>query len=329
MSAAVSGSSGGGETGATPRATPSRRGEIRFGEHLTETMQVVRSGLTSGPGIAWVSLFLLLPLVGIGFISFMTRGANGEIQWPLTLVNYYRLAGFGLLGFDPQYPQIILRSLVLGAGTTLACLAAAFPLAFFIAGQPERRKQIALVLVVIPFWTNLLIRTYAWQILLGPGSALATLATALGLSQEGMPLYPSAFAVYIGMLCAYLPFLVLPLYTAVEKLDWSIAEAAADLGADRIRVFRHAILPQLTPGMVAGIILVFIPATGQFVVPDLLGGAKTVMLGNAIQQQFGPSRDWPFGSAIAFVGMSVVLLGLLMQSRYMSRRGTNGEEGLL
>lgn len=329
MSAAVSGSSGGGETGATPRATPSRRGEIRFGEHLTETMQVVRSGLTSGPGIAWVSLFLLLPLVGIGFISFMTRGANGEIQWPLTLVNYYRLAGFGLLGFDPQYPQIILRSLVLGAGTTLACLAAAFPLAFFIAGQPERRKQIALVLVVIPFWTNLLIRTYAWQILLGPGSALATLATALGLSQEGMPLYPSAFAVYIGMLCAYLPFLVLPLYTAVEKLDWSIAEAAADLGADRIRVFRHAILPQLTPGMVAGIILVFIPATGQFVVPDLLGGAKTVMLGNAIQQQFGPSRDWPFGSAIAFVGMSVVLLGLLLQSRYMSRRGTNGEEGLL
>ena len=302
------------------------KGEIRFGEHLTAGMQIVRSAMTSGPGIGWVSLFLLLPLAGIGFISFMTRGANGEIQWPLTLDNYHRLAGFGLLGFDPQYPQIILRSLVLGAGTTLACLAAAFPLAFFIAGQPERRKQIALVLVVIPFWTNLLIRTYAWQILLSPGSTLATLASTLGLVEHGRPLYPSTFAVYIGMLCAYLPFLVLPLYTAVEKLDWSIAEAAADLGADRLRVFRHAILPQLTPGMVAGIILVFIPATGQFVVPDLLGGAKTVMLGNAIQQQFGPSRDWPFGSAIAFVGMSVVLLGLLLQSRYSSRKG---EEGLL
>ena len=301
-------------------------GEIRFGEHLTETMQLVRSALTSGPGIGWVSLFLLLPLVGIAFISFMTRGANGEIQFPLTLGNYHRLAGFGLLGFDPQYPQIILRSLLLGAGTTVACLAAAFPLAFFIAGQPERRKQLALILVVIPFWTNLLIRTYAWQILLGPGSALATLASTLGLTEAGRPLYPSAFAVYIGMLCAYLPFLVLPLYTAVEKLDWSIAEAAADLGADRIRVFRHAILPQLAPGMVAGIILVFIPATGQFVVPDLLGGAKTVMLGNAIQQQFGPSRDWPFGSAIAFVGMSVVLLGLLLQSRYSAAKG---QEGLL
>ena len=302
------------------------KSEVRFGEHLTAGMETFRSALTSGPGIAWVTLFLLLPLAGIGFISFMTRGANGEIQWPLTFVNYARLAGFGLLGFDPQYPQIILRSLVLGAGTTLACLAAAFPLAFFIAGQSERHKQIALVLVVIPFWTNLLIRTYAWQILLGPDSTLARIATALGLSEAGMPLYPSTFAVYIGMLCAYLPVLVLPLYTAVEKIDWSIAEAAADLGADRLRVFRHAILPQLTPGMVAGIILVFIPATGQFVVPDLLGGAKTVMLGNAIQQQFGPSRDWPFGSAIAFVCMSVVLLGLFLQSRYASGKG---DEGLL
>jgi spermidine/putrescine transport system permease protein len=308
------------------RKAGARASTIRFGEHLTEAGELMRSASTSGPGIGWVTLFLLLPLAGIVFISFMTRGANGEIQWPLTFGNYHRLAGFGMLGFDPQFPQIVLRSLLLGAGTTLACLAASFPLAFFIAGQPERRKQIALVLVVIPFWTNLLIRTYAWQILLGPGSALATLATKLGLSAEGMPLYPSTFAVYIGMLCAYLPFLVLPLYTAVEKLDWSIAEAAADLGADRLRVFRHAILPQLTPGMVAGIILVFIPATGQFVVPDLLGGAKTVMLGNAIQQQFGPSRDWPFGSAIAFVGMSVVLLGLFLQSRYAAGKG---EEGLL
>ncbi|MEO8276779.1 MAG: ABC transporter permease [Thermoanaerobaculia bacterium] len=300
--------------------------EIRFGEHLTARLQLVRSATTSGPAIAWVSLFLLIPLLGIVFISFMTRGPNGEIQWPLTFLNYRRLAGFGLLGFDPQYPQIILRSLLLGAGTTIVCLAAAFPLAFFIAGQTGKRKQLALTLVVIPFWTNLLIRTYAWQILLGPDSTLARLAGALGLAEPGRPLYPSAFAVYIGMLCAYLPFLVLPLYTAVEKLDWSIAEAAADLGADRIRVFRHAILPQLTPGMIAGIILVFIPATGQFVVPDLLGGAKTVMLGNAIQQQFGPSRDWPFGSAIAFVGMSIVLFGLFMQSRYSAGKG---EEGLL
>jgi spermidine/putrescine transport system permease protein len=125
------------------------------------------------------------------------------------------------------------------------------------------------------------------------------------------------------MLCAYLPFLVLPLYTSVEKIDWTIAEAASDLGADGPRVFRHAILPQVMPGMVAGMILVFIPATGQFVIPDLLGGAKTVMLGNSIQQQFGASRDWPFGSAIALVAMGVVLVGLWLQTRYVSQ----GDEG--
>ena len=300
------------------------RTEVRFGERLTAQAELLRSSLTSGPGILWVSLFLLLPLAGIGVISFLTRGTYGEIELPFTIGNYRRIAGFGLLGFDAQYPQIILRSLLLGAGTTVVCLAASFPLAFFIAGQPERRKQLALTLLIIPFWTNLLIRTYAWQILLGPDSFLARVASTLGLAEAGRPLYPSVFAVYLGMLCAYLPFLALPLYTAVEKLDWSIAEAASDLGADKLRVFRHAILPQLVPGMIAGIILVFIPATGQFVVPDLLGGAKTVMLGNAIQQQFGPSRDWPFGSAIAFVGMAVVLVGLYLQSRSAAAREGEG-----
>jgi spermidine/putrescine transport system permease protein len=300
--------------------------EIRRGERLTRLGEWGRSLGTSGPGIFWVTVFLLLPLVGIGVMSFLSRGTYGEVQGPATLSNYARLLGFGLLGFDPQYPKIILRSLLMGAGTTLVCLLAAFPLAFFIAGLEGRKKQIALTLVVIPFWTNLLIRTYAWQILLGPESFLAKLATAVGLADAGQPLYPSVFAVYLGMLCAYLPFLVLPLYTSVEKIDWSIAEAAADLGADGPRVFRHALLPQVLPGMVAGIILVFIPATGQFVVPDLLGGAKTAMLGNAIQQQFGPSRDWPFGSAIAFVGMAVVMSGLWLNARVAARRG---EESLL
>jgi spermidine/putrescine transport system permease protein len=310
---------------AGPRLRP-HAPEIRFGEHLTPLGSIVRSGITSGPAIGWVTLFLLVPLVGILLFSVLTRGPYGEVGLPLTLLNYFRLAGFGLFGFDPQYPVIILRSLLLAAGTTLVCLLAAFPIAFFIAGLPGRAKQIALTLVIIPFWTNLLIRTYAWQILFAPDAALTRAAVALGIAEEGMPLYPSAFAVYVGMLCAYLPFLVLPLYTAVEKIDWAIAEAASDLGADGPRVFRHAILPQVMPGMVAGMILVFIPATGQFVIPDLLGGAKTVMIGNAIQQQFGASRDWPFGSAIALVAMGVVLLGLFLQTRTSAR---HGEEGLL
>jgi spermidine/putrescine transport system permease protein len=295
--------------------------EVRFGERLTRARELARSAFTSGPGILWVVVFLIAPLAAVGVISFLTRGPLAEITGPVTLENYKRLLGFGLLGFDPLYPLIILRSLVLAAATTVVCVVAAFPIAFFIAALPDRFKNVALTLVIIPFWTNLLIRTYAWQILFAAESPLARGAAALGLVAPGTALYPGTFAVYVGMLCAFLPFLVLPLYTAVEKLDWSIAEAAADLGADGPRVFRHAILPQVAPGLAAGIILVFVPATGTFVISDLLGGAKTVLLGNAIQQQFGPSRDWPFGSAGAFVGMAVVLAGLWLYAKVAGERG--------
>jgi spermidine/putrescine transport system permease protein len=297
------------------------RGEVKFGEQLTMRGHVFRSSLTSGPGIFWVTVFLLIPLVWIGVISFLTRGEVGGYGPPFTFENYTRFAGFGFFGYDLLYPQIILRSLVLGAGTALLCMLAALPLAFFIAGLPARYKNLALTLVLIPFWTNLLIRTYAWQILLAPESPITQLAAVLGFVKPGEPLYPSALAIYLGMICDYLPFLVLPLYSSVEKIDWSIAEAASDLGADGPRVFWHAILPQVTPGLVAGVVLVFIPATGQFVIPDLLGGAKTVMLGNAIQQQFLQSRDWPFGSAIAFIGMGIVLVGLWAYARFAGEKG--------
>jgi len=213
------------------------------------------------------------------------------------------------------------RSLALGAGTAIACVLTGLPLAFFISRLPTRYKNFALTLVIIPFWTNLLIRTYAWQILLAPECWITRFAHALGIGTIGEPLYPGTFAVAIGMICDYLPFLVLPLYASVEKLDWSLAEAAMDLGANGPGVFRHAILPQIMPGLLAGMILVFLPATGQFVIPDLLGGAKTVMLGNAIQQQFGQSRDWPFGSAIAFVALAFVMLGLWVYARKFNAKG--------
>ncbi|MEO8430115.1 MAG: ABC transporter permease [Acidobacteriota bacterium] len=294
---------------------PRRAEEVRFGERLTRSGELLRSALTSGPGILWVAVFLLAPLAAVAVMAFLTRGASGEVGQPLTLQSFRRLAGFGLFGFDPLYPLIVLRSLLLAAWTTAACVLVAFPMAFFIARLPPRFKTIALTLVIVPFWTNLLIRTYAWQILLAAGGPLSRGASALGVIPRGGALYPGTFAVAVGMLCAFVPFLVLPLYTAVEKIDWSIAEAAMDLGADARRVFRHAVLPQVAPGLVAGIILVFVPAVGQFVIPDLLGGARTAILGNAIQQQFGPSRDWPFGSALALVGMAVVLIGLWVHAR--------------
>lgn len=298
-----------------------RKGEVVFGEQLTRGGQIIRSAMTSGPGIFWVTFFLLVPLLWIGVISFLTRTEVGGYEGPLTFENYKRFAGWGFFGYDVLYPQIILRSLVLGTGTALLCMVTALPLAFFIAGLPGRYKNFALTLVLIPFWTNLLIRTYAWQILLAPESPLTWLFIKLHMVEAGMPAYPSTMAVYCGMVCDYLPFLVLPLYSSVEKIDWSIAEAASDLGADGPRVFWHAILPQVTPGLVAGVILVLIPATGQFVIPDLLGGAKVQMLGNVIQQQFLQSRDWPFGSAIAFIGMGVVLLGLWGYARAAGEKG--------
>ncbi len=298
-----------------------QKDEVQFGEQLTSRGQFLRSALTSGPGIFWVVFFLLVPLVSIAVISFLSRGMYGEIQRPFTLENFKRFIGFGLFGYDPLYPLIVLRSLVLGAATTILCVLGGLPLAFFIGAMPVRFKNMALTLVLIPFWTNLLIRTYAWQILLAPENPLAKLLVLLHLSSPGEPLYPSAFAIYIGMVCDYLPFLVMPLYASVEKIDWSIAEAAMDLGADGWRVFWHAVLPQVVPGLVAGIILVFIPAMGQFVIPDLLGGAKTVMLGNAIQQQFLQSRDWPFGSAITFLAMTLVMLSLWLYARSAGEKG--------
>ncbi len=319
-----------------------RRGEIQYGEQLTARDHVIRSFFTSGPGIAWVTFFLIIPLLVMGAMSFFTKTAlkeyqatgkieafqpkevKGEMKSAFTLDNYKRFFGFGRLGYNPLYPKILWRSFVLGAGTTVICILCAFPLAFFIAAMPAKYKGLALTLAVIPFWTNLLIRTYAWQLLLAPDSFITKIFNLCGIGAAGAPLYPSTAAVFVGMVGAYLPFLVLPLYTAVEKIDWSIAEAASDLGADGKRVFWYAVLPQVIPGLSAGVILVFIPAMGQYVVPDLLGGAKTVMLGNAIQQQFGPSLDWPFGSAIAFLSMGAVMLGLWVYARTAAKRGSEG-----
>jgi spermidine/putrescine transport system permease protein len=298
------------------------KGEIRFGEKLTLWGQIGRSAITSGPSIWWVTMFLLVPLIAIGVLSFMSFSDSAVAGMPFTIDNYKRLIGFGEFGFEWEtYPLIMMRSILLGVGTAVLCLLAGLPLAFFVAGLSPRGKNMALTLIMIPFWTNLLIRTYAWQVILGPQSWISRGAAAIGLIEAGDGLYPGTIAVFIGMVCDYLPFMVLPLYSSVEKIDWTLSEAAADLGANAVQRFRHAVLPQIVPGLVAGVILVLIPAMGQFVIPDLLGGGKTVMLGNAISQQFGPSQDWPFGSAIAFLGMGSVMIGLWFYARYAAEKG--------
>jgi spermidine/putrescine transport system permease protein len=187
------------------------------------------------------------PLLIVLAVSFLTRGPYGSVEFPFTLENYKRFLGFGLLGFDPLYPTILLRSVLLGAATAFICAVLALPLAFFIARLPACSKSFALVLVVIPFWTNLLIRTYAWQILLAPDSWLSAAARALGLLGANQGVYPGMAAVLVGMVCDFLPFLVLPLYASVEKIDWQLAEAARDLGAHGCKYFAMRYCPSSNP----------------------------------------------------------------------------------
>jgi spermidine/putrescine transport system permease protein len=274
----------------------------------------------AAPGTIWIGFFLAVPLIGLAVLSILSRDGYGEIGLPITFDNFKRFFGFGFFGYDPVYPIIFARTFLLALFTTLITSILALPLAFFIASLKDVWRAVALTLVIIPFWTNLLIRTYSWQILLANEGFIAKVLTACGLLSAGESLVPSLGAIYIGMICDFLPYMVLPVYASVEKIDWRLAEAARDLGARGGSVFRHAIWPQIAPGVGAGFFLTFVPALGQYVVPDLLGGAKTAMLGNTIAQQFGASRDWPFGAAISLVAMSLILLGLWLRVVFYSRR---------
>jgi spermidine/putrescine transport system permease protein len=289
--------------------------QILYGE-LTTPDRIRRKGLFRiAPGMLWIMLFLTIPALSLIIISFTTRGAYGEIEWVFTLDNFKRLAGYGLFGWSPDYLMILLRSVIVGLVTTLVCIALSYPLAFFISTRPKQTRPIWLIALIIPFWTNLVIRTYAWQIVFAPGLPLAEFAAMLHLVPHGTPLYPSSFAVYVGMISAFLPFVTLPLYSSVEKLDWSLIEAANDLYCTKWRVFSQAILPQTLPGLSVGAILTFVPAMGMFLIPDLLGGARYMLVGNLIQQQFGKSRDWPFGAAVSLALMTLTLIGLVIFRR--------------
>ena len=290
---------------------------IWYGELTTRGRLLKRGTLLLMPGILWLMLFLVLPGLVLVSVSVVTRGAYGELEWTFTLENYQRLAGFSLFGWTADYLMILWRTVVVAFVTTVVSVLLSYPLCFFIAGRPARSRYLWLTLVIIPFWTNMVIRAYAWLLILSPEMPFARLAAFFGLIPDGAPLYPNAFAVYLGMVSMFLPFVTLPLYASVERLDWSLVEAAQDLYASRVRVFTQAILPQTMPGLSVGIILTFIPAMGMFVVPDLLGGAKYMLVGNLIQQQFGASRDWPFGAAISMALMVLTMIGL----RIYRRRG--------
>ena len=249
---------------------------------------------------AWIWLWVLFaaPFAIVLAYSLLTRGPYGGLTTPWTLENYSRLV-------DPLYAVIMLRSFVMAAVATALCLVLAFPLALFIS-RADRRKNLYLQLVILPFWTSFLVRTYAWLFLLRDTGLINTVLQHLGIIRGPLPLLYNDGAVLLGLVYGFLPFMVLPIYATLERLDPSLVEAAADLGARPWTTLWRVIIPLAKPGIRAGAILVFIPCLGAYLTPDLLGGGRTVMIGNLVQNQFTTARDWPFGSAVSLALMAIV-----------------------
>ncbi|MFN0102651.1 MAG: ABC transporter permease [Bryobacteraceae bacterium] len=265
------------------------------------------------PSAVFTVVLFLVPLsIVIGY-SFLTRGVYGGVIGPWTFENYRRL-------FDPLYGLILWRSLVMSITATALCVLIAFPLALFIARADVRWKNIYLYLVILPFWTSFLVRTYAWMFLLRDSGLINSVLLSLKIINEPLPLLYNETAVVVGLVYGFLPFAVLPLFSNLDRLDKNLLDAAADLGATPWETIRHIVLPLCAPGLRAAAILVFIPCLGAYLTPDLLGGGKSIMIGNLIQNQFTTARDWPFGSAISLALMAVVMILLLA---LMRRDGEN------
>jgi putrescine transport system permease protein len=279
--------------------------------------------LLIGVPFLWLAIFFLLPLwivikislaesvIGIPpYTPLVTHGVSG-LKFHATLANFI------LLARDQLYLRAYLGSLVYAALATALCLLLGYPIAYSIARARGRRRQMFLFLVMLPFWTSFLIRVYAWIAILAPNGLLNELLTALGFISEPLPLLNNRFSVQLGLVYSYLPFMILPIYGSLSALDESLLEAAADLGARPLRVFFEVILPLTVPGIAAGSLLVLIPATGEFVIPDLLGGPDTLMIGKVLWDEFFNNRDWPVASAVAVVLVAALAIPILIAQRFL------------
>jgi len=252
------------------------------------------------PAAVLMLVTIVVPAAIICVYSVLSRGAYGGVELPWTIENYGRL-------IDPLYGGIFVRSVGLAAAATVLCILLGFPLALFIA-QSGARRNLYLSLVILPFWTSFLIRLYAWMFLLRDTGLINTALQSLGLIHQPLPLLYNTGAVLLGLVYGFLPFAVLPIYATLERLDKSLLEAAADLGARPLAVLTRVTLPLCAPGIGAAAILVFVPSLGTYITSDLLGGSKTILIGNLVQNQFTTARDWPFGAAISIVLMIVAVM---------------------
>lgn len=271
----------------------------------------------------FLAVFFFGPLVIMLVYSFLTPGIYGGVEWVFSHLNYGRILGWAdtrYEKFDPVFLEIFLRSLRLAALTVITSLIISYPAAFWISRMRPAQRNFAIFLVTLPFFVSLIVRLFAWVLILRPTGFLNQGLMGLGLTSGPIEFLYSDFAVVLGMTYVFIPFMFLPLYSSIEKLDLAQIEASADLGATRVQTFRKVVLPATMPGIIGGAIITFIPALGNFIVPSVLGGAKVLMIGNLIEQQFLSARNWPFGSALAMLVMAAVLVLLLVQLR-LARRG--------
>ena len=281
--------------------------------------------LLAGPALLTIALFMLLPMGIAAVYSFMSPSPYGGVEHPFTVQSYIRFVYDrdldDTLVFDTTYLQIFARSLIQAVLTTVLCLVLGLPLAWYMATRAPRFREILVLLVTVPFWTNLLIRTYCWVLLLRDQGLVNLVLERLGLIKEPITFLYSDGAVLLGLVYSSLPFMVLPIYGALEKVDPRVVEAAYDLYADRPAILRRIVWPLARPGVASGIMLVFVPTLGSFLSPDILGGGKKLMIATLIEQQFTTGRDWSFGAAMAMILMVFVLGSLMWGARRRIKGG--------
>jgi len=271
--------------------------------------------LLLGPAVLWLLVLTLLPMGIMAYYSVLSRGPWGTVVHTLTLDNYRQVA-------DPVFLRIFGRSLRLALLTTVLCLLSGYALAYWIAFYGGQRKQLYSFLVILPFWTSDLVRLYAWITLLADHGIINNVLLTLGVLQHPLPLLYNEGAVVVGLVYTYLPFMVLPLYASLERLDRAVLEAAADLGAPPAECFAKVTLPLTKSGMLSGSVLVFVPSVGEFLIPELLGGAKTMLLGKFIALKFTGLRHWPLGAAYALVLVAIIVLLLAVYLRLGGNKNT-------
>lgn len=292
---------------AEPEAPAARRADGPGLERRHERARARRGFLIGLPSLAYLVLLFALPLGIVLVYSFATRSRTGRTilgEWSLDA--YRRLA-------DTLVVEIFFRSLWLAVLATVICLVVAYPFAYYLATRSPKVRGALLVLVMIPFWSNFLVRTYAWRVLLGSDGPFVQLLAGFGI--DDLRLLFTPFAIVLGLVYGFLPFMILPLYASIERIDFALVEAARDLYASGWQAFRKVTWPLSRPGVIAGSILVFIPSFGAYVTPEILGGSKTTMIGSYVVRQFLSARDWPFGSAISFAILAVMLVAAMAYFR--------------